>query len=93
MAKAYSFGPFNDFAALASLLIKFGGELPLLGEEGSVWFVARIGDGPTDRTGEREDVIEVTDGYVRGLAALAGELHQKLIEHAESHRPYPRSVT
>jgi len=21
--------------------------------------------------------------------ALAGQLHQKLIEHAESHRPYP----
>jgi hypothetical protein len=88
MSKAYSFDPFNDFAALADSRIKFGGQIPELGEQGSMWFLARIGDSPADRTNERGDTIEVGDGYCRALAALAGQLHQKLIEHAESHRSY-----
>ena len=82
------FDPFNDFAALAGLRIKFGGQIPQLREQDAMWFLARIGDGPADRTNERGNDIEVADGYCRALAALAGQLHQKLIEHAESHRPY-----
>ena len=89
MGKTYSFAPLNDFAALASLLIKFGGSVPKFREEGSVWFLARVGDNPTVGTFERGDTIEVTDSYVRVLATLARELHLNLFEHADSHRPYP----
>ena len=89
MVKTYSFEPFNDFAALGRMLIKFDGQLPPLNEEGPVWFIARIGDGPTDRTSERGHTIEVADGHVGDLAAMASELHRILIELADNHRPYP----
>ena len=43
MVKTRSFEPFNAYAALGRMLIKFTGQLPPINEEGSVWFIARIG--------------------------------------------------
>jgi hypothetical protein len=90
--KVYSFDPLNDLAALSRLFIKFGGQLSEIGERRSVWFSAKIGDTRTDVTGDRGDTIEVTEDYVRDLAALAAKVEKLLIEHAESHRPYPSPV-
>jgi hypothetical protein len=71
MPKTYSFDPFNDFAALASLLIKFGGQLPEVGKEAPVWFLASVGDSlvPVSETAALASTITECSGSAWGVSS------------------------
>jgi hypothetical protein len=89
MAKAYSVEALNDLAALSRFFVTFGGELSELPNSGSVWFAAKIDNGPASGTGCRIDILEPTDGFFRDMAILAGNLERVLIKPADRHRASP----
>ena len=78
MAKTYSVEALNELAALSRLFVKFGGEISEIPNSGSVWFAARIDNGPASGTGCRIDILEPADGLFRDMAVLAGNLERVL---------------
>ena len=89
MAKTYSVEALNELAALSRLFVKFGGEISEIPNSGSVWFAAKIDNGPASGTGCRIDILEPADGLFRDMAVLAGNLERVLIKHADRHRASP----
>ncbi|MGO9398261.1 MAG: hypothetical protein ACLP19_10520 [Xanthobacteraceae bacterium] len=85
MAKSYSIEPLNDLSLLAGLLIKFGGEFPLLPERRRVWLRSKVDGVSALSTGPASDLIEPTKDYFFDMAAMAAKLQLQLVKHAENH--------
>jgi hypothetical protein len=79
----------NVFSTLASLFIDFGGDMPKFLNHRSVWLRSYVGAVPATCTGPGRDVIEPTKDYFLAMAALAREIEQLLIKHAETHGNSP----
>lgn len=89
MAKTYSIVALDDLSTLAGLLIKFGGEFPLLAERRRVWLSPKVHNPAALLTLPASELFEPTEDYYLDMATLAGKLHKQLVEIAENHGAPP----
>ena len=80
-----SLDAFNSFATLHGLYIELGGSVAKAHQVTAPWFRVEIGGKATSGAGEDGSAVQVTEDFFRDFAALAGELEQVLIEHADDH--------
>ena len=66
-----------------------GGDFPLFTEQRRVWLRAKVNRASTSAAAPACDVFEPTKDHFFDVAALAANLHKRLIKRAERHADTP----